>query len=51
LHGLEVMLAAQTSAREGRYVSIETGFPALDYRHMPGDAADSHRRKHDPRTA
>jgi predicted dehydrogenase len=51
LHGLEVMLAAQTSAREGRYVSIESGFPPLDYRRMPAGGADSHRRKHDPRTA
>lgn len=50
LHGLEVMVAAQTSAREGRHVSIESGFPPLDYRHMPS-AADSHRRKHDPRLA
>ncbi len=49
LHCLEVMLAAQTSAREGRYVSIETGFPALDYRDMP-TGPDNHRRKHDPRT-
>jgi predicted dehydrogenase len=51
LHSLEVMLAAQTSAREGRYVSIESGFPALDYRSLPADSADHHRRKHDPRTA
>ena len=51
LHGLEVMLAARTSAREGRYVSIESGFPAPDFRHMSEGAADSHRRKHDPRTA
>jgi predicted dehydrogenase len=51
LHGLEVMLAARTSAREGRYVSIESGFPAPDYQHMPAGGADSHRRQHDPRTA
>ena len=50
-HCLEVMLAAQASAREGRFVTIESGFPALDYRNMPAGAADSHRRKHDPRTA
>jgi len=50
LHGLEVMLAAQASAREGRYVSIESGFPALDYGQMPAGSADSHRRRHDPRT-
>jgi predicted dehydrogenase len=49
LHCVEVMLAAQTSAREGRYVSIETDFPPLDYRHMPA-GVDNHRRKHDPRT-
>lgn len=51
LHCLEVMLAAQTSAREGHYVPIESDFPPLDYRHMPTGDADSHRRKHDPRTA
>jgi predicted dehydrogenase len=51
LHCLEVMLAAQTSAREGRFVSIESDFPALDYRHMPAGSDDDHRRKHDPRTA
>jgi predicted dehydrogenase len=51
LHGLEVMLAAQSSARDGRFVSIESGFPALDYGQMPEGGADSHRRKHDPRTA
>jgi hypothetical protein len=44
------MVAAQTSAREGRYVSIESGFPSLDYQHLPAEE-DSHRRKHDPRTA
>jgi predicted dehydrogenase len=51
LHCLEVILAAQASAREGRFVSIESEFPALDYRYVPADAADSHRRRHDPRTA
>jgi predicted dehydrogenase len=51
LHSVEVMLAAQTSAREGRFVSIESDFPALDYRNMPVDAADSQRRRHDPRTS
>jgi predicted dehydrogenase len=51
LHCVEVMLAARTSAAEGRFVSIESDFPALDYRHMPAGGADSHRRKHDPRTA
>jgi predicted dehydrogenase len=51
LHGLEVMLAARASAQQGRYVTIESGFPALDYRQMPEAAADRHRRKHDPRTA
>jgi predicted dehydrogenase len=51
LHSVEVMLAAQTSAREGRFVSIESGFPPLDYRQLPADTADSHRRRHDPRTA
>jgi len=50
LHCLEIMLAAQTSAREGRFVSIESGFPALDYQPMPAGAADSQRRKHDPRS-
>jgi len=51
LHCVEVMLAAQASAREGRFVSIESDFPALDYRSLPADAGDSHRRRHDPRTA
>ena len=51
LHCLEVILAARASSREGRFVSIETGFPALDYRQLPSDASDSHRRRHDPRTA
>ena len=51
LHCVEVMLAALASAREGRFVSIESGFPALDYRNMPAGAGDSHRRRHDPRTA
>ena len=51
LHCLEVILAAQASSREGRFVPIETDFPPPDYRNMPGDSADSHRRKHDPRTA
>lgn len=51
LHSLEVMLAAQASAREGRFVSIESDFPALDYGQMPAGAADGHRRRHDPRTA
>ena len=50
LHCLEVMLAAQASAREGRYVQIESGFPALDFRDMPGNAADDQRRRHDPRS-
>jgi predicted dehydrogenase len=50
-HCLEVMLAAQASAREGRFVSIESAFPPLDYQHMPAGEADSHRRRHDPRTA
>jgi predicted dehydrogenase len=50
LHCLEVILAAQASSRESRFVPIESGFPAVDYRNMPGDSADSHRRKHDPRT-
>src|SRR5262245_46192307 len=50
LHCLEVMLAAQASAREGRYVEIESGFPALDFRQMPDGAADDHRRRHDPRS-
>jgi predicted dehydrogenase len=51
LHGLEVMLAAQASAREERFVSIESDFPALDYRNLPSGTGDSHRRQHDPRTA
>lgn len=49
LHCVEVMLAAQTSAREERYVSIESDFPALDFTRMPDDP-ENHRRKHDPRT-
>ena len=51
LHCLEVVLAAKASARDGRYVSIESDFPALDYRQLPADTADGHRRRHDPRTA
>jgi predicted dehydrogenase len=50
LHCVEVMLAAQVSAREGRFVEIESGFPALDFRQMAEGAADDHRRRHDPRS-
>jgi len=50
LHCLEVMLAAQASAREGRYVQIESGFPALDFRQLPESATDAQRRRHDPRS-
>ncbi len=49
LHCVEVMLAAQASAREGRYVTIESGFPPIDYRDMPA-TGDDHRRRHDPRS-
>ena len=47
-HALEVMLAATRSAREGRAVEIESGFPALDYSSLPPLGADE-RRSHDPR--
>ncbi len=50
LHCLEVILAAQASAREGRHVSIESGFPALDFRSLPPETDEHHRRRHDPRT-
>ncbi len=50
LHCLEVMLGAQTSAREGRFVEIASDFPALDYGNLPAAADDDHRRRHDPRT-
>jgi predicted dehydrogenase len=50
LHCLEVMLGAQTSSREGRFVTIESDFPPLDYSDLPAAAAD-HRRRHDPRTS
>jgi predicted dehydrogenase len=49
LHCLEVMLAARTSSREGRYITIESDFPALDYSQLPVNEHD-HRRRHDPRT-
>ena len=49
-HALEVMLAAQRSAVEGRFVDIESDFPGLRYPDLP--SADGHdRRKHDPRTS
>jgi predicted dehydrogenase len=50
LHCVEVMLAAQASAREGRFVTIESGFPALDFRQLLAGSADDHRRRHDPRS-
>jgi len=50
LHCVEVMLAARASAREGRFVAIESGFPALDFSRMPAGEADGHRRRHDPRS-
>ncbi len=49
LHCVEVMLAAQTSAREGRFVAIESGYPAIDYGQLPA-APHDHRRRHDPRS-
>jgi predicted dehydrogenase len=51
LHCVEVMQAARTSAAEGRFVSIESPFPALDYSAMPALTDEDHRRQHDPRTA
>ena len=50
LHCLEVMLGAQTSAREARFISIDSDFPALDYRDLPLTTDEHHRRRHDPRT-
>ena len=51
LHCLEVMLAARQSAIEGRYIGIESQFPALDYSSLPAPAEDHSRRQHDPRTS
>jgi predicted dehydrogenase len=48
-HALEVMLAAQRSAKEGRVIEIESTFPALDYS-AAGDSGTDHRRLHDPRS-
>jgi predicted dehydrogenase len=48
-HALEVMLAAQRSADEGRVIEIESSFPALDYS-VAGDSGTDHRRLHDPRS-
>jgi predicted dehydrogenase len=48
-HALEVMLAAKQSAEEGRVVSIESEFPALEYGWDL--SSDDARRKHDPRSA
>jgi predicted dehydrogenase len=48
-HMLEVVLAAVRSAKEGRVIEIESGFPALDYSSLPSDEADEH-RVHDPRS-
>lgn len=49
-HALEVMLAAGRSAAEGRFVDIESDFPAPVYEDATEDEAHS-RRKHDPRTS
>ncbi len=49
-HALEVMLAAKRSAEEGRVISIESEFPALDYSGWSFSADDA-RRKHDPRSS
>ena len=49
-HALEVMLAAKRSAEEGRVISIESEFPALDYSAWDFSADDA-RRKHDPRSS
>ena len=49
-HALEVMLAAKQSAKEGRVISIESEFPALDYSQWSFSADDA-RRKHDPRSS
>lgn len=48
-HTLEVMLAAMRSAREGRVVEIDSGFPGLDYDLLP-PPEDAERRVHDPRS-
>ena len=48
-HALEVMLAAQRSAEEGRVIEIESTFPDLDYG-AAGDSGTDHRRLHDPRS-
>jgi predicted dehydrogenase len=49
-HALDVMLAAKRSAEEGRVISIESEFPALDYSAWDFSADDA-RRKHDPRSS
>ena len=49
-HALEVMLAAKTSAAEGRVVEIASTFPDLAYAAVDAGAAED-RGRHDPRTA
>jgi predicted dehydrogenase len=48
-HALEVMLAASSSAREGRVIEIESEFPPIDYSSLAALDHDE-RRVHDPRT-
>ena len=50
LHALEVMLAAGRSAKEGRAIDLESGFPAPDYSSLPPEGGGD-RRVHDPRSA
>ncbi|RFC77968.1 Gfo/Idh/MocA family oxidoreductase [Streptomyces sp. AcE210] len=49
-HALEVMLAAQRSAKEGRVVEIHSTFPDFDYG-APAATAGDGRGKHDPRSS
>jgi hypothetical protein len=49
LHCLEVTLAVRL--RPGRAIRVDRiRLSALDYQPLPAGAADSHRRKHDPRS-
>ncbi|MGW6401556.1 Gfo/Idh/MocA family protein [Streptomyces sp. NPDC055134] len=49
-HALEVMLAAQRSAKEGRVVEIHSTFPDFDYG-APATTDGDSRGKHDPRSS
>ena len=48
-HALEVMLAAQESARSGRVVDIASSFPQPDYSNLPSAISDA-RARHDARS-